>query len=324
MGARRRSGSGSGSGTGTVLLIVVMVAVVAAAATFTCRACDAAAVRTATLLRDDGGDDALDRMRRALEVGDYPDSGGDDQSWDDDDDDDDDAEYEVPPPSAYPRPPTYPDWRFHFPTSSPTPTRPSRPPRPPPPYPNNGGGGGGGGGGRGPDKWNERSNAAACRAMKRRSKCCEEQSSWVGCDNRDVPSGCMWRRGRCVAIQPDEGSPASSCMNRTMGAVVQFRFLDQDFSFWSSNDAFISEAIALRRRHATRIPVFVLRNGRDCDDRAMHPDPKLMAFVDVSAAVCALSPNAVAADVGSFLNSTSQSLWCPWGAYHWRVWPLKP
>lgn len=114
---------------------------------------------------------------------------------------------------------------------------------------------------------------------------------------------------------PDSG-PAPPCSDRTGGALITFEVVDEALTVWSTDDAFIEEALRVEGDSAaeTRIPVFTdLEPGPLCDpDYSWHPAPAAMFWADVTVEVCDGRPSFVESDPDYWLEEVDQ--YCPWTA----------
>lgn len=109
-------------------------------------------------------------------------------------------------------------------------------------------------------------------------------------------------------------SPSSLCAERRGGALVRFSVCKQTLTVWSTEGAFIDEAIALLASGEQRIPVFgTLLDAADCDLQwTWHPDPAVMSFADLAIELCDGCPSHIEDDKGYWLDTVGQ--YCPWTA----------
>lgn len=136
------------------------------------------------------------------------------------------------------------------------------------------------------------------------------------CDNLRVPTGCMWTKNKCLPQPP----PPGPCSTQRGGAIVQFKVVSATFSFWSTNDDFINEAMRLHSIGATRIPVLQLENGTGCDAQwDYRPEDDKMSFVDFAPIGC----NALPSQINANWIARRDGVWCPYGAYGWRVFDYR-
>jgi hypothetical protein len=112
------------------------------------------------------------------------------------------------------------------------------------------------------------------------------------------------------------GCPApSSCASRSGGALITFALCErQTLSVWSTDDAFIDEAVDLLARGEQRIPNFgTLVEGSDCDPQwTWHPAADDMSFADFTIELCDGCPADIEADQPYWFDTVGQ--YCPWSA----------
>jgi hypothetical protein len=114
----------------------------------------------------------------------------------------------------------------------------------------------------------------------------------------------------------DSGGDGGSglCADRTGGALIAFEIVEEEFTVWSTNDAFIEQAEALEDRGVMLIPMFNhLLDGQDCDPQwSWHVDPEDMLWAEVSIEVCDSRPSLIEEDKTYWLETVDQ--YCPWSA----------
>ena len=96
------------------------------------------------------------------------------------------------------------------------------------------------------------------------------------------------------------------------------------FAFWSTNDAFIDEAIDIRDGVLPqRIPNFRdLHWGGECSDpHTFHPDPEDMGWADMTMEVCDGHLGYINENINDWMDQVDQ--WCPWMSYITEVWDYR-
>lgn len=102
---------------------------------------------------------------------------------------------------------------------------------------------------------------------------------------------------------------------RTGGALIELAVGDESFLFWSSNAAFIAEAVEIAAgRSPQRIPLFLgLSKLPDCSQpHRFHVDPSEMEFVDATMELCDATPGNIDNNLDEWLGTVG--VWCPWDA----------
>jgi len=107
--------------------------------------------------------------------------------------------------------------------------------------------------------------------------------------------------------------PACACTQRSGGAFVRFDIVEETLTIWTTDDAFVDEAIAQLGGGPVRVPIFALLDGRECDPQwTWHTDPAIVSFADATIEVCDSLPSFVEADKDHWLNTVGE--FCPWAA----------
>lgn len=107
---------------------------------------------------------------------------------------------------------------------------------------------------------------------------------------------------------------AATCADLTGGALITVQVVDDSFSFWSTNGAFIDQAKVLLETSAVQVPVFdTITLGAGCDPQwSWTVDPAGQSWADVTIEVCDGTPSYIEGDPAAWLASPGQ--WCPWAA----------
>jgi hypothetical protein len=111
----------------------------------------------------------------------------------------------------------------------------------------------------------------------------------------------------------------ASCADRKGGAFITFGMDGgpaapaEQFTVWSTNAAFISDAIAAKQSGDRRTPMFdKVIAGSDCDSAYhWHVDPAAMAFSDFATEVCDGRPSYLEANLSTWIQQVGN--YCPWG-----------
>jgi hypothetical protein len=108
---------------------------------------------------------------------------------------------------------------------------------------------------------------------------------------------------------------------RAGGALIEISGGSWSYWFWSRNDAFIDEAIAIADGVIQpRVPVLNgLQRGLLCSDgHTFKVDPANMTFADFTIELCDGSPGYIDRHFDEFVADTGGQ-WCPWGGVVVRV-----
>lgn len=108
---------------------------------------------------------------------------------------------------------------------------------------------------------------------------------------------------------------ATTCADRTGGALVTFDIVGQTFRVWVTDGPFIDEALAQLGGAGARVPIFgTLVAGSDvCEPSyGFHVDPADVSFADAAIELCDGTPMYVDENFASW--QTSVGTYCPWSA----------
>jgi hypothetical protein len=103
------------------------------------------------------------------------------------------------------------------------------------------------------------------------------------------------------------------CDDRTGGALISFDVVDESFTVWITDDAFIDEAQRLLDEGEQRVPSFTtLERGTDCDSQwTWHVDPDDVEFADFTIELCDGLPSHIEDDLDYWVDTVGS--YCPWG-----------
>lgn len=104
------------------------------------------------------------------------------------------------------------------------------------------------------------------------------------------------------------------CADREGGALIDFDIVGELLRVWTTDDAFIDEAISqLGGMTPPRVAVFVPAAGVDCDAQwSWHTEPTPVSFADLTIELCDGRPSDVEGDIDYWVNTVGQ--YCPWSA----------
>ena len=104
-----------------------------------------------------------------------------------------------------------------------------------------------------------------------------------------------------------------NCKDRKGGAIVKIAYGGETLIFWTTNGAFIDEAIKRLNSEKEGVILFKkLIDGKDCDSWTWHPDPAHISFVDQSIELCDGLPSHIENDKDYRFKEVGE--YCPWRA----------
>jgi hypothetical protein len=118
----------------------------------------------------------------------------------------------------------------------------------------------------------------------------------------------------CTTETPPE-QPAANCGVRTGGALVTFKNVDEDselFTAWVTTPSFIDEAKRLLAAGESRVPMFNVLKGTDCDDKWSFHLATEASWADMTTEVCDARPSYIEANLDGW-TKVNEGRWCPWG-----------
>ena len=112
----------------------------------------------------------------------------------------------------------------------------------------------------------------------------------------------------------DYTTEPNECETRRGGAFITFNICDESLTVWIENNDFIDTAIDIYNGNTRMmIPVFMLREGTDCDPQwSWHVDPQEAFWAEVTIELCDGRPSYIEQDLDYWLNTVKE--YCPWSA----------
>lgn len=104
------------------------------------------------------------------------------------------------------------------------------------------------------------------------------------------------------------------CADRTGGALITFRVVDETFTGWFTDETFIQAAETHRSESTSQVPVFgEVLTGQGCDEQwSFHVAADDVHFADQTIELCDGRPSYIDANLDDWIDQVGQ--WCPWGA----------
>jgi len=101
---------------------------------------------------------------------------------------------------------------------------------------------------------------------------------------------------------------------REGGALIELWVTDDTLWFWSTNDAFINEAIEIANgERPSRVPNLALRRGADCSQpTSFHVDSDDMEWADMAIEICDGRIVDIESDIDYWVDTVQR--YCSWDA----------
>ena len=130
---------------------------------------------------------------------------------------------------------------------------------------------------------------------------------------------CAWTYEPVCGLDGERYSNACFAGNagteaRAGGALIELFIVDDTLWVWSSDDAFIDEAIQIASGELeARVPSFALRRGQDCTaPHSFHVDSADMHWADLTIEVCDGRIVDIESDIDYWVDTVQR--YCPWHA----------